>query len=853
MPFLAVFRVQARYWRRHKLQALLAFTGIVLGVAVFSAIQLANRGALAAFRQGLDDLTGPATHRIYSPAGTGVPEGVFPRLVATPGVEAAAPFRTARVTLPAHGGEVLTVLGVDPLSDGPFRPFRFVPEPGDAPAPEAGRALLERFLAEPGTVLVSRGVAQRLGVRAGRRLEVMAAGQRRTFTVLGVFRLPARREGVFGGTLIADLATHQEAFGGPGKLDAIDLILAPDAEAAVRALLPPGVALERAGRRADRAETIAAAFQLNLEALGLFALLVALFLIFNAATFSVVQRGPTLALLRCLGALAPWIFAALVAEAALAGALGGALGVLAGRGLALLMVRGTSATLFEVLLETEGPAAAVHLDAATWATGVGLGLAVAVVGALQPALEGARVSPLGALRFARAMAPPRSRVGLWSAGAVLCLGTAAALVLPDDGSLWGGLAGATLLATGGALLSPLALAVFSLAVTPLLGRLGGVTGRLAGRQLGRSLTRSGVATAALMLALALALAIEVTVLSFRATFELWMAQTVTADLYMVTPEAEGAPPFPPRLAEALRRAPFVRQYGELRTRRVVLEGRRPVRVQALDVEAFARTTTLPVRDGSREAALVRVQAGGALISETVVWPLGLRVGDALRLPTAAGEVAVPVAGVVQNYSAPGGVVYLARDRYEAFYGPEAPRRAAVWLADGVDPEAARRAIRALPGGADIGITSNAVLRAQSLQVFERTFAITHLMGSLAAFIAFVAVVSALMALLEERRRSLGFLRAMGLSRRRVGGSLALEAGLLALTATVMSWGLGVLMSAVLIFVVNRRAFGWTLQFHPGAGSYGLLLLLALGAALAGSLYPIYRATRLSVAATIREE
>jgi putative ABC transport system permease protein len=114
-------------------------------------------------------------------------------------------------------------------------------------------------------------------------------------------------------------------------------------------------------------------------------------------------------------------------------------------------------------------------------------------------------------------------------------------------------------------------------------------------------------------------------------------------------------------------------------------------------------------------------------------------------------------------------------------------------------------------------------------------------------------VSALLALLEERIRLLGYLRAIGVSRRRLGASLALEAALLALVAGVLSWGVGLLMSAVLVFVVNRRAFGWTLQFLPGQGSYLGLLGLALAAALLGSLYPIHRATQLSVAATIREE
>jgi putative ABC transport system permease protein len=209
--------------------------------------------------------------------------------------------------------------------------------------------------------------------------------------------------------------------------------------------------------------------------------------------------------------------------------------------------------------------------------------------------------------------------------------------------------------------------------------------------------------------------------------------------------------------------------------------------------------------------------------------------------------------VVQNYAAPQGVIYLDKRRYAETFGPQPVEQVALWLRAGTSPGAAIRAIEALPGSEAALVVSNAAVRRDALRVFDRTFAITDLLGSLAALVAFVAVVSALTALLEERTRTLGFLRAIGVSRRRLGFSLGLEALLLAAVSAVVSWGAGLGMAVVLVFVINRRAFGWSLQFLPGQGRYGLLLALALASALLGSLYPILRATRLSIVATIRGE
>ena len=849
----SLFRYQLRYWRRHRLQAFLSLTGIVLGVAVFSAIRMANEGALAAFSEGVEAFAGRATHRVFSPAGAQVPDEVFQRLVAHPGVIAATPYLEDSLRVeetPADGSFAVTVLGIDPFSGEPFHTFRFSGA-GEAENSSAGTSgLIEEFLSEPGAVILSAPLARRLGLSPGATFRGLILGQSRSLRVVGVFRPSPGSGEAFTGVALADVSTHQELFGKLGGVDAITLILREGGEAPVSAALPEGLALERIGKRSERIAVMAEAFQLNLEAMGLFALLVAGFLVFNAATFSVVQRRREIAIVRCIGAPAEAVLGSLLLEALVLGVVAGILGVALGRMLAGIMLSQTQATLFEVILLTKAEFIVSLGGWKIWVIGILLGVITSLLGAWWPAREAKGVSPVFALSAARG-APARGQG--WrpaAAGGMLLLLLAAVLVLPEWGGLIAALVGAMALALGGALLCPLGLTLMARLSAPLLGRAIGPAGRMAGRNLQRSNSRTAVATAALMVALALALSIEITVRSFRQTFDLWITQTLHADIYLDS--HRGRAGFPEKLAAWLRAQPWVKESAELRQRRITM-GDREVLLLGVQMFSFARAFPAPHWRTDRDSALAGVREGQVAISETLAYPLGLKVGDTLTLPTLAGPRQVTIAGIVQNYALPAGMIYLERSHYARLFGEESPRGIAVWLTSEANAEEAVNAIRAHPESGALQVSRNSAVREEAMRVFDRSFQITDFMASLAAVIAFIAVVSALMALLEERTRLLGYLRAVGFSRRMLGLSLSLEAGLIALTAALLSWGTGLLMSMVLIFVVNRRAFGWTLQFHPGAGSYLGLLGLALVAALLGSIYPIYRATRLSITATIREE
>ena len=858
-PIVPLLRVHARYWLRHKLQAALCVAGVALGVALFCAIRLSNEGALDAFAGAVDAFMGKATHRVFSPAGAGIPEALFVRLARSPGVLAASPLLEDRIVV---AGSPVRVLGIDPISDAAFRSAPFISgpaapgavpsaAPAAASAPASGSPL-SVLLSTPRAALVPEGLARRLGVRPGDRFPAQVRGRGEFFTVAGVFSPPASQADLLNGTIVLDVATDQEVFGKRGSLDAIRLVLAPGAAAGIARALPAGLALEPVGRRLERVERMSRAFRLNLEVLGLFSLLVGAFLILNAATFSVVQRESLVAIERCLGAGSRAVMVSLLGEAALVGAAGGALGVLLGRLLAQRLVLGTSATVAEVILNADALPAHVALSGATWAVGIGMGVLTAVCGSLMPALETYRVPPLRALQSSRRISGQPARLIGWAAAALCCgaIGLAA-LALPG-GSLVASLAGATAAILAGALLCPVALWLAGAASSPILSRGLGPVGLWAARQLGRSISRTGLAGASLTVALSLALAVGITVASFRHTFAIWLDQTITADLYLTLPPQRRDARFSPALLARLRAQPFVRDLAALQTRRVTI-GDREVLVVAVDPAAFGRLNRVPIREGGRESALKALAAGGAWISETLAYPLQLGPGATVRVPGRDGPALLPVAAVVQNYSAPNGVIYVARAEFIRLFGAVPIREAALWLAPGTSLDAASRRVSGLAGAGSLEIERNGDLRAGAMRVFERTFAVTGLMTGLAAVIAFIAVISASAALLEERRQLIGYLRAIGVSRPRLAGAMAVEAGLLAAVCGVMSWGVGCGVSAILVYVVNRRAFGWTLQFLPGSGNYVQLLLLSVAAAWLGTLVPVYRMWRSPILAAIREE
>lgn len=843
-------RIGWRSCRRHPLQILLAVLGVALGVAVVIGIDLANSSASKAFRLSAETLSGKATHQIVG-GPEGLEETVYRRLRLELGFRASAPVVEGYATLPALDGRTVQLLGVDPLAEQPFRSYS--PSPG-------GGVDFGRLLSQPQTALLLAATAGRLGLARGDTFQLETGGRQLTLTLAGLLaprdQLAAQ---ALASLVIVDIASAQEILGQLGRLSRIDLILAdgPAAEAqlaAIAAILPPTASIVPASARGEVMAQMTRAFQLNLTALSLLALVVGMFLIYNTLTFAVLQRRPLLGTLRTLGVSRRQIFILVLGEALAIGLAGTLLGLLLGYGLGqglLALVSRTINDLYFVL-------SVQQLTVSPWslAKGVLLGLGATLAAAALPAWEAARTAPSRVLARSSLESRQRRLVPLVALCGVLLMAVGgAALAIPSK-SLALSFGALFALITGYALVVPGMTVLLLRLLQGPLGALSGVLGRMAARDLRASLSRTGVASAALVVAVSATVGVGIMIGSFRLTVEQWLQSYLRADLYVTTPSAgfePVRPPLAPELVERITTTPGVAT--ATRARHLMVEGDAgPFELFVAEIprESFSGYW---FAEGNPEAIWQAFQGEAAVIvSEPFAYHRDLRPGDSLQLRTDRGPVDFRIAGVFTDYSSDRGRVTLSRSIYERYWDDRQVDALGLYLAPGADLEVVAEEVRRGGSGSrQLMVYSNRSLRETSLATFDRTFAITAVLRLLAVVVAFVGILNALMAMQIERSRELAVLRAQGLTPRQLWLLVTGETGLIGLSAGLLALPLGIIQALVLILVINRRSFGWTMQTVLSAEVLLQALLLALAAALLAGLYPAWRMARTSPALALREE
>ena len=924
----ALLRVALSHARRRPLQSALLILGVALGVAVVVAIDLANTSALEAFRLSTAAVSGRSTHRIVG-GPRGLDEALYARLRSELGVRTSAPVVEGPVAAARLPGESLTLLGVDPFAEAPFRDFLAGGSAGAGGAAGAAVATggsraetstaadtsttptkttgsapvfnLTAFFTTPGAVLLSEDVAHRAGVVVGGQLGLLAATGRVTVTVAGILKPSdelSRR--ALDGMLIADISTAQELMGMVGRLDRIDLLL-PDDPAArqaemdrIQAILPPDAQIRPASEEQTAVEGMTRAFRLNLTALSLLALLVGTFLIFNTVRFSVVQRRPVIATLRAIGVTRGEIFAMILGEAFVMGLVGVVfglvLGVVLGRAAVALVTRTINDLYFVVNVRGVG------VPVETLVRGAVLGVVAAVGAAILPALEATGVPPITALRRSAEEERLRRAVPWLTLAAGGCVLAGVGLLALPGQRVDLGFASLAAIVLAFALATPAVTLAIMAVLLPLTRALFGALGRMAPRNVGRALSRTAVAIAALMVAVCVSIGVSLMVDSFRTTVIDWLASTLRADVF-ITSAATAAtrmagsldPGLPARLAALPEVAHVATAHGV--TVRSPDLGDVDMVVPSEDIAKEGRRYLAAT--GSAAAMWQRALAGAVMISEPFARRHELGLGDEVRLATDHGVRSFPVVGIYYDYGSDQGVLLMPDALYRANWDDTRLTSVGLFLKPGVDADAYTRRLRAEFGraGASSGVEGNANgnpqvtpadvariapsntaqiaaastsaqplaiqsnrgLRSEVLKVFDRAFAITIALQILSILVAFVGVLAALLALQLERAREFATLRAVGMTERQLAGLSLLETGLMGLVAGVLSWPAGLTLALILVYVINRRSFGWTIQFTLDPSVFARALLLAVAAALLAGLYPALRLRQMAIARGLREE
>ena len=831
---------------RRPLHTGLMVLGVALGVAVVVAIDLANTSARRGFVRSTEAVTGRATHHVLG-GPSGLPQDVFRRIRVEAGLRASTPLVEGYARALDLDGQPLRVLGLDPLSDAPFRERL-----GGGSLAEPGFA---RLFVDPRAVVVGSALATRYGLGIGSPLRLQVQDQIETLQVAGIAHAADAEEAATLESVVAlDVGAAQRLFRLGDRVSRVDLIASAGDLARIASLLPPGARVVPASEQASTVGQLADAFQLNLTALSLLALVVGMFLIYNTVMFSVVQRRPVIGTLRLLGATGEQVFALVLLEAAAASAVGTLLGLglgwLLGQG-AVRLVTQTINDLYFVLSVTGAP-----LTPATVAKAAVLGLGAGVLSAVAPALEAARVEPIEALR--RSSFERRARRLLpWvgAAGAVIAA-LGALLLAVSDRSLVASFAGLFAIVLGLALLAPLATVAAMALATPFAGRLAGTLGRLATRTVTRSVSRTGVAVAALAVAVSVAIGVGLMIGSFRSTVENWLELTLRADIFVAAPSAGGARSFPtlspdvPARVAAVPGVAWVETFRSVRVASPLGE----VNLGVADPRRARDTRLYRSADGDPERAWDAAKGGAVIVTEPFAFRHRLPAhGATVTLTTDRGPHTFAVAGVFYDYATERGTVFMTRNVYERYWDDRAVTSVGAYLAPGASIEDVTRALRAALAGTALGVSPNRSLRAQALRVFDRTFAVTQSLRLLAVVVAFVGVWSALMALQVERTREMATLATLGLGDRQQWALGFLETGLMGTVAGLLALPLGWLLAFVLVHVINVRSFGWTMRLDADPWLFAQAFFLAVGAAVLASIYPLLRLRRRSLAEALRQE
>ncbi len=847
--------------RRHYFQAwgqsLLTILGLGLGVSVFISIHLAVGACLSSFKSTVQAVSGLAQWQIIQ-EGRGLDERLFPAIKAHPAVQAAAPVVELQVPLQGHPGLVLWIMGVDFFNEAQVRTH--APSLTSLREPD-----FLSLLVAPQAIALSRDLARRLSIQPGSSLGVLINGRPQTLTVAALIdpEGPARALGGHFGVM--DIAQAQEIMGKIGRLDRIDLVLNPEYSvaatiASLQKLLPPGASLLQPSDRQGGTERMVRSYQLNLLALSFIAVLVSMYLVYNVTALSVVRRRKDLGILRSLGMLPNQILHLILWESAGYGLLGGLLGIGGGYLLARVILGTISQTISDLYVlvgVTDIPF--ILPEMALFLVGA---VGVALVSAYVPARQASRLQPREIIAQGPGfLTPPPSRKGsfFW-AGSILLILTGLLLFIPPwQGLPLGGLLATLALILGCSLwLSPVTHKILTL-ITPGLSHRGKrrKVRHLGYRYFEYALDKMAVSMAALMTAIAMLISVSIMINSFRQTVDQWIDQSISGDLLVgpVFPSNQGDFQFlEPEVIKGIETLSGIKDIYYYRGFLTTSQGQ-PVRLWSGNLAVIQRYSRLAFTAGNPEEIYRQVLTREAvMLSEVLANRLKVRAGDSIILLTALGPHSFRVAGVFYDYRTEGGGVWMDRAVFLKWWQDERINGVRLYLKEpGRLSQIRESLLKQFSDRYDLVVISHRELREQILRIFDQTFQVTYALEAIAILVAFLGIIHTSSILILFREKELGILKALGALPGQIRMMILTETGLMGLFSFFWGGWAGSLLSLILILVINKQSFGWTIQLYWSFGVYGQSLILILISSVVAGLVPASIALRAKMEQQIREE
>lgn len=797
----------------------LTTAGVLLGVALYVAIEIINRSTLASYRDSVQSLAGKTSLTISS-HWSGFPEAKIEIARGTPGVSFAVPQIHSRAHYIGGDGstESMIVLGVDLLEDHSVWSET-----------SGGGKIVQNalsFLNHPDSIILSQSFADQHALSIGSKIVLATTQGKQGFVVRGILPPEGISQAYGGEIAVMDIDAARLAFGKQGKTDRVDIVANEDRDIeelaqTLRSAYGQGYTVERPEGRAENLKKTLGPFQAMLTFFGSLALLVGLFLVSDSIAISVAERRKEIGTLRALGATRKMILAVFLSEASLIGVVGSTLGAGIGRLSATGLVKWVSQAASD---QSRVPVQVARLafGPKEFCLALLIGTAVSVIAALLPSIRATHIQPLDAIGH-RGSAPPSRGAHVvypWIGAALLLflavsthwdLGSRSKAIGVLD--QFSGLLGSILF---GPWIFRRVMAMFR---SPL-SRLGGTLTRLSTDNLLRNPSRTASNVMSLMAGLLLVIMLSTINTSFKDSIRGRYGKAIRPDLLVSSYgniSFQDQQPLDEAVRGELAATPGASGAYGMRMIQLPYQGRQ-ITLKAFDeTDPSIHYGLFDLKDRPASEAgyeLYHSDDPTVLASENFSILFGKKTGDHLVLQSPTGDVKLRIVGIQIEPSVGGGLISMSRDTYKKYWKDSLVNAFAVQVRPDADRRKVREDIeRRLGESRNIGVNSQAEVSEKIDALIDKNFRYTWAIEIAALLVGFLGVLNTLIVSVMERKQELGTLRAIGMSRKQLYSIIFQEAALLGIVSSLIAIALGSWTSSVWIGHSLVSAFGWLIEFH----------------------------------------
>jgi len=839
---------------RDPFRMVITILGVAIGVAVFLSIQLANRQTLLSFEESVNLVLGRADAIVHA-EGMAFDEKYFQELSRVRELVKSYPVIEG-YGVELKTGQVVEILGTDLLQDSGIRDFSIKTMEKDL------KGLLPIIMDPKGIVLPEKFIPG-TNFKPGDKINFLINGIEKTFNVNAILENKGLARALNGNFALMDIAAAQWAFGRIGKLDRIDIEFKrkenfESVREKILEVLPGFLRVDRPERKNRQVEKMLRAFQYNLTALSFVALIVALYLIYNMVALSVVRRRAEIGTLRAIGATPLLVASIFFIEAGIIGVAGSVIGVWLGKYLAQFSLDAVSVTINNLYTPSYVTEVEFHW-LQSWPYLL-LGVGLSLVSALIPAIDASRTSPTTVMRrgsYDLKIFRGDRRLTLLALTSFVMAGIFS-LLPPIGGFPYFGFLAVFLVIMGLSFLSPSALLLGRDLLRGICKKYFGGEGFLASMNLSQNIGRNSLAISSLAIAFMMIISMSIMVHSFRQTVIVWIGQTLKADLFVRVAggrDIDYQYTLPGDRVEDIRKISGVAAVDLFRAQDISYNDK-PAVLGSGDFEALSHYGNLVIKSGpiAQELFAQMVGQDRAIISESFALKHEVGVGDSLFMETPNGSAKLQVVAVYYDYSRERGYIIIDRSIFIKYYGDTDVNSFVIYLSNKNEIENVRQKIlKTLGADYNLVIRSNPELKKNVLEIFDKTFAITYSLEIIAGGVALLGLFNTLIALILERKREIGIIRFIGGFQDQVKRMVLIESGILGFIGSIMGVAAGGIVSYILIFVINKQSFGWTIQIHFPYIFVLLSLVLFWAVSLIAGLYPARLAVRLNPKEAVRVE